>query len=120
MQPIIRVQLPDVPDKCGDCGQASDMWPLAVYGGRLNVTCPYCFCIVAPVVAVRLDASETPANTASDGSDVRHGDTITVTYTGTVERVERDGRFGVKCPGGSYSYSNPAFGDDSYTIVARA
>ena len=53
MQPIIRVQLPDVPDKCGDCGQASDMWPLAVYGGRLNVTCPYCFCIVAPVVAVR-------------------------------------------------------------------
>ena len=57
MQPIIRVPLPDVPEKCGDCGQASEMWPLAVYGGRLNVTCPYCFAIVAPVVAVRLDAA---------------------------------------------------------------
>ena len=52
MQPIIRVPLPDIPGQCGDCGHVTEDWPLAVYGGRLNVTCPACFCIVAPVVAI--------------------------------------------------------------------
>ena len=48
----LRLPVPRVPERCGDCGYVGAEWPLGVFGGRLNVTCPACFCIVAPVVAV--------------------------------------------------------------------
>jgi hypothetical protein len=51
-QRIIRLPLPDVPQSCGHCGHEATDWPLCVYGGQLNVTCPGCFSVVAPVVAV--------------------------------------------------------------------
>ena len=51
-QPILRLALPGIPARCGNCGEESETWPLGVYGGRVNATCPACFSIVAPVVAV--------------------------------------------------------------------
>ena len=50
----------------------------------------------------------------------REGDTVTVAFTGTVDTVTDDGRFAVTCPGGSYFYVNPAFGDGEIVITKRA
>jgi len=50
----VRIPLADTPEECGNCGYGRLMaqWPLCVYGGRLNITCPNCHLIVAEVVAV--------------------------------------------------------------------
>ncbi len=53
MQPKLRIPLPGIPETCPVCGTAAEDWTLGVYGHSLNVTCPECFSIVAPVVAVR-------------------------------------------------------------------
>jgi hypothetical protein len=51
MQETITIALPGLPAQCSACSAEPGAWPLAVYGGRLNVTCPACFVIVAPVTA---------------------------------------------------------------------
>jgi hypothetical protein len=54
----LRIPLQDTPERCENCGyggHGDDQWPLGVYGGRLNVTCPQCHVIIAEVVAVPLD-----------------------------------------------------------------
>ena len=40
------------PERCPNCGQACLEWPLGVHGGRLQLVCPACHVVVAPVVAV--------------------------------------------------------------------
>ena len=74
MQHIIKIALPDIPGQCGGCGAASDQWPLSVYGGQVNVTCPVCFCIVAPVVAVPLATTPAPATAqlSAEDRDMEH------------------------------------------------
>src|SRR6185437_13048993 len=49
----LTLRIPGLPDACGHCGEYVTEWPLAVYGNRLNVTCPHCHTIAAPVAAVR-------------------------------------------------------------------
>jgi hypothetical protein len=53
--PMTTAVLPlaGLPEQCPECGHGPDVWPLGVYGGRLNVTCPACHSIVTPVVAVK-------------------------------------------------------------------
>lgn len=51
-QPVIRIALPGIPEQCGACGAAADEWPLSVYGNVVQVTCPNCWSIVAPVRAI--------------------------------------------------------------------
>ena len=51
------------------------------------------------------------------GEDVRAGDTVTISYTGTVESVLPDGLLMIQRPGGSVKYVDPGLGDDKITIV---
>lgn len=50
--PVLRLALPGIPAACGSCGETSAEWPLTVFGGRIDVSCPRCWSRVAPVVAV--------------------------------------------------------------------
>jgi hypothetical protein len=54
MQHKIRIPLDGIPASCGVCGEdfTGDL-DLTVFGHVLSVTCPACFAVVAPVVAVR-------------------------------------------------------------------
>lgn len=51
-QPVLRLALPGIPATCGDCGESPEEWPLTVVGHLVKVTCPHCWTVVAPVVAV--------------------------------------------------------------------
>lgn len=48
----VPLPMPYMPRECGQCGRTGAAWPLGVYGGRLNLICPNCQCVVAAVVAV--------------------------------------------------------------------
>ena len=51
-QPVLRLPLPGLPATCGHCGGTSGTWPLTTRGNHLYATCPRCWTVVAPVVAV--------------------------------------------------------------------
>jgi hypothetical protein len=51
-RPVLRLALPGIPDTCGYCGETSEEWPLTVVGHRVHVTCPRCWTVAGPVVAV--------------------------------------------------------------------
>ena len=65
-QPILRLALPGIPARCGYCGEESETWPLGVYGGQVNATCPACFSIVSPVVAVAGDGGHGGCTTIAE------------------------------------------------------
>ena len=50
----VPLTLPQLPMQCPSCGvKGIAQWPLGVFGGRLNLTCPACHCIAAELVAVQ-------------------------------------------------------------------
>jgi hypothetical protein len=49
----IELPLADLPEKCPNCWETPESWPLGVHGGRLNVTCGLCHTIVAEIVAIK-------------------------------------------------------------------
>jgi len=51
-QPVLRLALPGIPTQCGNCGETSGEWPLTVFGHQVSASCPRCFTVVAPIVAV--------------------------------------------------------------------
>ena len=70
-QPILRLALPGIPARCGYCGEESETWPLGVYGGQVNATCPACFSIVSPVVAVAGDGGHGGCTTIAEHQELQ-------------------------------------------------
>ena len=58
IQQKIRIPLDGLPPDCQCCGEMPETWPLTVFGGVLNVTCPACFAIVAPVVVTSAEPAD--------------------------------------------------------------
>ena len=70
-QPILRLALPGIPKRCGYCGEGSETWPLGVYAGRVSATCPACFSIVSPVVAVAGDGGHGGCTTIAEHQELQ-------------------------------------------------
>lgn len=50
--PVIRLPLPSVPVRCPSCSTQAHEWPLGVFAGQVQLTCPACHVGVAALVAV--------------------------------------------------------------------